>query len=195
MNGISCDVIKDMLPLYVDGAASDDTGAIVSAHIAHCADCRKEYESMRTAIVLPAEKSPEPLGRLKKKLRKKRLVTISVTALATVAVVLFALVSLYAPVIFQRGDPVPYLYAAARLSDDTPFVKVDDGSDMAVYISRRGTCDALLRYIEESRQLAFQEQAGAAFLFSDGEATLVVASEIYWANYTVWEVPDQTRPG
>ena len=34
---ISCDIIKDLLPLYYDGVCSADSKAIIEAHLAQCA--------------------------------------------------------------------------------------------------------------------------------------------------------------
>ena len=47
-------------------------------------------------------------------------------------------------------------------------------------------------YISESNYYVLQEQAGSAYLFSNGLDELVVTSEIYLGKYTVWEVPDET---
>ena len=43
---ISCDIIKDLLPLYYDGVCSADSKAIIEAHLAQCADCRAELAEM-----------------------------------------------------------------------------------------------------------------------------------------------------
>ena len=39
---VSCDVIRDLLPLYTDQAASADTVALVEEHLASCPACREE---------------------------------------------------------------------------------------------------------------------------------------------------------
>ena len=36
MNKINCNVIKDILPLYVDDLASEDTKALVESHLKKC---------------------------------------------------------------------------------------------------------------------------------------------------------------
>ena len=50
---VSCDVIRDLLPLYTDQAASADTVALVEEHLASCPACREELGRLGTA--LPAE--------------------------------------------------------------------------------------------------------------------------------------------
>ena len=53
MNKINCNVIGDLLPLYVDGAVSEDTKKLVEEHLAECADCKKAAEDMEKELVLP----------------------------------------------------------------------------------------------------------------------------------------------
>ncbi len=45
MNNISCDVIRDLIPLVRDDIASEDSAAIVSEHIKHCEECRRIFGS------------------------------------------------------------------------------------------------------------------------------------------------------
>ena len=96
---------------------------------------------------------------------------------------------MYSPVIFQRGNPLPYLRAAAKLSDETQYVQVKQTESECVYITRRGESDALLRMFAESTGAVFQEQMGGVYIFSDDDSEWLLESEIYWKNYTVWVVP------
>ena len=113
-------------------------------------------------------------------------------ALGIVAVCLIlciTIIALYSPVIFQRGNPLPYLRAAAKLSDETQYVQVKQTESECVYITRRGESDALLRMFAESTGAVFQEQMGGVYIFSDDDSEWLLESEIYWKNYTVWVVP------
>lgn len=47
MDNISCKVIEDLLPLYLDGLLSDETRLLVDEHIKTCDKCRKLYDDMR----------------------------------------------------------------------------------------------------------------------------------------------------
>lgn len=44
---MNCDVIKDLLPLYVDKCCSRASEKLVEEHLEICADCRKAFEGMR----------------------------------------------------------------------------------------------------------------------------------------------------
>ena len=42
----SCDVIKDLLPLYHDEVCSEDTKKLVEDHLAECEKCGQFYEKL-----------------------------------------------------------------------------------------------------------------------------------------------------
>lgn len=46
MNGIKCTVIKDLLPLYVDGVCSDDSAELVREHLRSCPQCSRLHDEM-----------------------------------------------------------------------------------------------------------------------------------------------------
>ena len=91
-------------------------------------------------------------------------------------------------IIFQRGNPIPYLTAALRITETRTFVPVDNSG--TVYISKRGPCPELFALFEAATGTAFKEQAGSGYLFYDGIHTHVITSEIYWGRFTVWTLSD-----
>lgn len=78
---ISCNIIKDILPLYVDNVVSDETRAMVEDHLAECENCRTEAEKMKTALPLPPETETTPLRFIKRTWNRK-LVKIAAAASA-----------------------------------------------------------------------------------------------------------------
>lgn len=123
---------------------------------------------------------------MKKKMGKGTVAAICAIA----AVILFASV-LYSKwdAIFQRGDPLPYLAAAARLTDENTFepVKNMDGT----YITARGCSQGLFQMIEETYGVTHEDQLGSSHVFSNGETRYTVSSEIYWGGFTVWTLPSE----
>ena len=85
MNKISCNIIRDILPLYVDGVVSEDTRAMAAEHLEQCGECRKQYESMKNKVEVPVENDIKPLQRFKTAWKKKKIVLVCVTVLITVA--------------------------------------------------------------------------------------------------------------
>ncbi|WP_051542080.1 zf-HC2 domain-containing protein [Clostridium lundense] len=53
---ISCEIIQDLLPNYIEGILSNESEKLVSEHLHKCVYCKKEWENMNTLIeVNPVE--------------------------------------------------------------------------------------------------------------------------------------------
>ena len=68
---ISCDIIKDLLPLYYDGVCSADSKAIIEAHLAQCADCRAELAEMGKELPVSSKEQNLLEAKVVKELSKK----------------------------------------------------------------------------------------------------------------------------
>ena len=91
MKKISCNIIKDILPLYLDGVVSDDTKQLVEEHLKICDQCRNEAVTLKQDVVLPASKSvrlaeKEVVRDLKKKLFRKKFLVSAVSVIITIAI-------------------------------------------------------------------------------------------------------------
>ncbi len=47
MMDISCEVIRDLLPLYHDGVCSEESAKLVETHLQSCPQCREEWKQMQ----------------------------------------------------------------------------------------------------------------------------------------------------
>ena len=52
---MECNVIQDLLPLYIDECCSEESAKLVSEHLAICEDCRRMYDQMRKSSQMPKE--------------------------------------------------------------------------------------------------------------------------------------------
>ncbi len=95
---ISCEIIKDILPLYYDNACSEETKEMVKEHLIDCPDCR-EYlnEISETIAIKPEGKEAKEevvkknfLKKIKKKLFRKKVIVGFVSAMLGIAVVISA---------------------------------------------------------------------------------------------------------
>lgn len=125
---------------------------------------------------------------LKKEQKTKSRFTIMVIAL--IGVILLLIFGGYRNVIFQCGNPIPYLLASMSISDDTPYVEV--GNDTGIYIAKKGECPELFEFVQEKWNVEFVEQFGSDYEFTNGLDTLTLSSEIYFRYFTVWKVPQYT---
>lgn len=94
---ISCEVIKDLLPLYCDNFCSDDSRTIVESHIAKCDNCRAELNIMVEKFSLENTdqnlKDAELLKKLSKRWSKGMLKSLLKGALISlITVIILALI-------------------------------------------------------------------------------------------------------
>lgn len=99
-----CNIIKDILPLYVEDMVSTDTKEFVREHLEHCAECHAEFERMREPAGFDPDTDIVPLKKIKRDLFIKRIQTIFFTAILACAVVVVAFGILTSPKFFPYSD-------------------------------------------------------------------------------------------
>lgn len=70
-----CNVAKDLMPLVIDGVASEESKQYVNEHVAECTECAIAYGEMRVELPLAkvnAEKERAEMERTAKKVRRRR---------------------------------------------------------------------------------------------------------------------------
>ena len=67
---LACEIVKDLLPLYVDGIVSDVSKKSIENHLEHCTDCNEMYHNM--AFHLEMESSPTEVYDVKRFLKKTK---------------------------------------------------------------------------------------------------------------------------
>lgn len=100
---ITCDVIQDLMPSYVDGILSEDSQALVKEHMEACKECRKmleimkeeqgkEQAQMRSSVASGAQRrageaentgSAATLKKIRRKLIIRRVLTAAVAVILT----------------------------------------------------------------------------------------------------------------
>lgn len=94
---ISCEIIRDLLPLYHDGVCSNESRQMIEKHLSECENCRAELKAMDDMLIIPDKKQnladAEAVKNLSKKWKKGMFKSLLKGILITlVVVVLFALV-------------------------------------------------------------------------------------------------------
>jgi hypothetical protein len=81
----NCNIVKDLLPLYVDGALSAESKRMVEEHLQICKECSRERERMERDVIPPVatENITAPINSLKKSYFK---LALQVTAIVVVFV-------------------------------------------------------------------------------------------------------------
>ena len=86
---ITCDVIQDLMPSYIDGILSEDSRALVEEHMGTCQECRKMLEIMKEEQGKEQNQmrsSAATLKKIRKKLIIRRVLTAAVAVILTLIV-------------------------------------------------------------------------------------------------------------
>lgn len=136
MKKISCNIIKDILPLYLDGVVSDDTKKIVEEHLKECDQCRNEAMKLKQDVVLPASKSvrlaeTEVVKGLKRKLFRKKFLISAVSVIITIAI----LAGIYSYMVMTETC-VPYNSGKVQIEEENgALYVVYEGDDLGGTVS------------------------------------------------------------
>ena len=91
-----CEIVQDLLPLYVDDACSKSSAAMVKEHLESCPECKALYEKLCSDAgeeTLKAE-MVGVVAKHEKKVKKKRLLTIVASVVLTI-VLIFSVINLW----------------------------------------------------------------------------------------------------
>ena len=69
---MNCNIIKDLLPSYIDGICSEETVVAVEKHIEHCPGCKDTMQMMMQPTVQIVETNVEAAKEPFKRINKKR---------------------------------------------------------------------------------------------------------------------------
>lgn len=67
---MKCEIIRDLLPVYVDGLTGAESNHEIDAHLADCAACRKALADMQAELQTPPPELPETEQRKIRPFRK-----------------------------------------------------------------------------------------------------------------------------
>lgn len=169
MEKISCDVIRDLLPLYCDDVCSEDSRKIVDGHLQTCPKCSGLLQKMKTEYRLPTaeEQSQEEMMKdmasvWRQSVRKSfcRGVLITICACLILTGGHWALTRLIlVPVPLDRIEA-----AVENVSDDhvTIFLKTADGKKV-LHMSSEVTEDGKYYILLERGILAEDNGGGEAW--------------------------------
>lgn len=93
MNPITCDIIRDLLPLYAEGEASADTQALVEEHLAECPACAAQLEELKAPLLVPPETEQRIMARLRRKRRNRLIRNLIIAVILVVLLVVLPAVS------------------------------------------------------------------------------------------------------
>lgn len=137
MKRVSCDVIQDLIPLYVEDMLSEDSRRLVQIHLDECEECREYMDELQKKEPLPVETDTKPLKKIQSALRKKKWQTVVVSALITLLIGTLTVVFMTAP------EYLPYSAEVVTVNEeDNGFVLAEFNEEVAEYDLERYTAES-----------------------------------------------------
>jgi hypothetical protein len=109
---MTCEIVKDLLPLYHDDVCSNESRIIIEEHLLECDICKKYLDNMKSDLFQSnTEKTSEQakwdiLKGIKKKLLKKNIMISAISVICAIAVLFggFMLICTYQlPIYYKNG--------------------------------------------------------------------------------------------
>ncbi len=121
MEKVPCDVIRDLLPSYVDGLTSKTTNCIVEKHIVACTDCKHAVESMRGELSSQISCADKKEIDFLKKTRRRKIGAAVGCALAVTVVLVAALIVK----VYFIGSAIDAEFVSCHITVDGSRLSVD----------------------------------------------------------------------
>lgn len=118
---ISCEVIRDLLPLYAENVTSEESRKLVEEHVAGCIRCREQLEQIQKPVDIQMDTDTKEIVSFKKSWMKK---TFRITG---VAVLITAIVFAVVAFLYQLELPVNYEDVVIWTEDTMVGEAVGDG--------------------------------------------------------------------
>lgn len=83
---ITCNIIRDILPLYAEDLTSDDTKALVDEHLCGCDECTRELGILKKVQVIPVDRDTMGLKKVKKSIVIRRIVSVAAALLLVLSI-------------------------------------------------------------------------------------------------------------
>ena len=125
---ISCDVVRDLLPLYIDCVCSDDSKRLIEEHLKECEACNEEYHLLTDHTYLNESdiddvKIVEAASKVIKKEKRKSFIIGEIVLIFVVIIPLlfFGSTSFNPANIYFEAKGADYNKATIKVSYETPF--------------------------------------------------------------------------
>lgn len=89
-NKLCCDIVRDLLPLYVDDVVSETTKNAVKEHLSSCPSCLSEYGAMVKSQLPTAQRDDSTAGKfskMMKKIKTKRMISLILAVILTSSII------------------------------------------------------------------------------------------------------------
>ena len=103
---ISCDIIRDILPLYAEDLVSSATHEMVDEHLCGCGSCTKELEELKKKTKIPLEINLNSLKRVGDSIRRRRVLAALAAVMTLVTLFVSSVIFLMTPVYLTAEEAI-----------------------------------------------------------------------------------------
>ncbi len=187
MNKIPCELIKDLLPSYIDSLTSERSRELIDEHLQDCPDCRDTLKHMRgenDQDMKPDEDDKKEIAFLKKTKRMQKIAILS-SAAAVILCALFILLRFFIMGISYNG--AYYMIDKLSVEDGTVTIKASS-ADSSHVISRISfeEADGILTLKTSEVPESIFCRAGKEFSYKlkqpDALKTIRLGEQIIWED-------------
>lgn len=122
---ISCDIIRDLLPLYAEDMVSHDSRILVEKHLCNCDPCSAVLQELQKEAPVPMETAPESLSKVKKNIRRRRILSVMAAVMTVLTLASLVITWLFAPFQLTMEQALDDFYVredGAVVLDYSPYV-------------------------------------------------------------------------
>ena len=85
---MDCNIVRDLIPLYIDGVCSDESADVIEEHLKECSSCREVYDEMNTSHLVYSDERAvrKPLKRVKEYKASLLLAALMLVSFAIITV-------------------------------------------------------------------------------------------------------------
>lgn len=173
MNRKQCEVIQDLLPLYIDGICSDGSRRMISEHLEYCDECKNLYANMSKSVETkskdPEFDSERAFRAINHKWKMRKIAIVCVSIMLT-AIVAFIGYMVYQNVSFVHDffSPVTSVFLRDMPDDEWHCIRFEDGGVLvfdSVFYEKEVTLDGnsdgaiSIRISDEDGTIVLEETA------------------------------------
>lgn len=132
MNKMSCNVIQDLMPLYIENMCSAESRELVKAHIAECEKCRQLFSDYTDDTIVKEVRQPEKeeqaFQQILHKVENKIMKRVTVIAAVVISFVIAIGIISFAPLFHASYEDAGLNVIVSEINDtvyiDTSMVRL-----------------------------------------------------------------------
>lgn len=189
---LGCEIVKDLLPSYIDRLTSKESNELIESHLKKCDNCMDIYNKLKQSNFIMDDREENISDKIETKLLKK--IKAKFTTIILTLIVSFSLIGItigvYGNVLFQEGNPIPLIKPIVELElNKAEYAQFSD--DPISYISKSDRENIIKEYMNE-KDWTYKEQMGSSYFFIKNGEEISVPTSQFTRHYFIWKTPPES---